>query len=248
MRLDELRREYERDPEAMAARLSAVADGPAALVQLLRDECHADGQFWLKFVLTRDEADPANSVKQFPLHLDYLRQLWGVFSNKNLVVVAKSRQMLVSWVVAAFAVHTARSRPHQAIYWQAQKAEDAVGMVCAPEGAQMARCQFIEANLPEWLRQPIKPVEGRLVYPNGSVIQALSGGADKIRGKTASLIVLDEFAHMLDQQQIYTSVAPLVQKGAKLIIVSTPNGSGNTFATLWHGRPVSAAVPSLQYA
>jgi phage FluMu gp28-like protein len=248
MHLDELRREYARDPEGLAERLASTPGGPPALVQLLKGACDDDGQFWLKFVLTRDEADPVNSVKQFPLHLDYLQRLWDVFSTRNLVVVAKSRQMLVSWVVAAFAVHTARSRPHQAIYWQAQKSEDAVGMVCSPEGAQQARCQFIEANLPEWLRQTIKPVEGRLVYPNGSVIQALSGGADKIRGKTASLIVLDEFAHMQEQQQIYTSVAPLVQKGAKLIIVSTPNGSGNTFATLWHGRPVSAAVPSAQYA
>lgn len=214
----------------------------AGLVQDIRARADRDGLFWLRYVVTRDEADPAHSVKPFPLHLDYLRDLWGVFSDRNLVVVAKSRQMLVSWVVAAFAVWTARSKPHQAVYWQAQKQEDAVGMVCSPEGAQQARCQFIEANLPTWMRVNVKPVEGRLQYPNGSVIQALSGGADKIRGKTASLIVLDEFAHMLDQQQIYTSVAPLVQKGAKLLIVSTPNGSGNTFATLFHGRPVTAEV------
>ena len=217
----------------------------AGLVAGINERARADGLFWLRYVTTRDEADPANSTKPFPLHLDYLRDLWGVFNDKPLVVVAKSRQMLVSWVVAAFCVWTARSKPHQAVFWQAQKAEDAVSMVCAPEGAQMARCQFIEAHLPAWMRVAVKPVEGRLVYPNGSVIQALAGGADKIRGKTASVVVLDEFAHMMEQQQIYTSVAPLVQKGAKLIIVSTPNGSSNTFATLWHGHPVSAAAPSL---
>jgi phage FluMu gp28-like protein len=172
--------------------------------------------------------------------LDYLRQLWEVFSDRNLVVVAKSRQMLVSWVVAAFCVWVARSKPHQAVFWQAQKQEDAVSMVCNPEGAQHARCQFIEANLPPWMRISVKPVEGRLVYPNGSVIQALAGGADKIRGKTASLIVLDEFAHFEEQTGVYTSIAPLIQKGAKAIIVSTPNGSTNLFATLYHGRPVNA--------
>lgn len=246
MNLEQLEREYARDPEALAQRLGSVDGGPAALVQLLRDRCAADGLYWLKFVLTRDEADPANAVKPFPLHLEYLKQLWGVFSTRNLVVVAKSRQMLVSWAVAAFAVHTARSRPHQAVYWQSQKQEDAVSMVCSPEGAQMARCQFIEANLPDWLKQSIKPVEGRLVYPNGSVIQAVAGGSDKIRGKTASLIIEDEFAHMPEQNDIYTTVAPLVQKGAKLIIVSTPNGSNNIFATLYHGRPVAATAPRFQ--
>jgi len=161
-------------------------------------------------VLTRDEADPHHSVKPFPTELEYLVQLWGLFSERNLVVIAKSRQMLVSWVVAAYCVWTARSKPHQAVYWQAQKAEDAVSMVCAPDGAAQARCQFIEAHLPEWLRQDVRPVQGVLQYPNGSFIQALAGGADKIRGKTASLVVLDEFAHMAEQKEIYMGVAPLI--------------------------------------
>lgn len=237
----------ERDLESLLERADTLAPAEtqrlfAGLTGDINERTRADGQFWLQYVHTRDEADSLRSVKPFPLHLEYLRELWEVLVSDNLVVVAKSRQMLVSWCVAAFCVWTARSKPHQAVYWQAQKQEDAVGMVCAPEGAQQARCQFIEANLPPWMRVSIKPIEGRLQYPNGSTIQALAGGADKVRGKTASVIVLDEFAHMLDQQQIYTSVAPLVQKGAKLIIVSTPNGSGNTFATLFHGRPVTGTV------
>lgn len=205
---------------------------------LAKYRADVDGLFWLSHVLTRDEADPEQSIKPFPRGLDYLDELWRLFNERNLVVIAKSRQMLVSWVVAAFCVWTARSKPHQAVYWQAQKAEDAVKMVCSPKGAAMARCQFIEANLPAWLRADIDPIQGTLQYPNGSFIQALAGGADKIRGVTASLVVLDEFAHMMEQKEIYTSVAPLIQKGAKAIIVSTPNGSQNMFATLFHGRDV----------
>ena len=217
--------------------------GEAEALALLRYRADTDGLFWLGHVLTRDEADPLNSVKPFPVDLHYLRELWELFTDRNLVVIAKSRQMLVSWVVAAFCVWTARSKPHQAVYWQAQKSEDAVSMVCAPDGAAMARCQFIEAHLPDWLRQDVKPIQGVLQYPNGSIIQALAGGADKIRGKTASLVVLDEFAHMMEQKEIYTSVAPLIQKGAKAIIVSTPNGSNNYFSTLYHGRDMSEATP-----
>ena len=212
--------------------------GDAEALALFRHRADLDGLFWLQHVVTRDEADPGHSVKPFPVHLDYLRELWAIFERAPLVVVAKSRQMLVSWAVASYCVWVARSKPHQAVYWQAQKAEDAVSMVCAPEGAAMARCQFIKAHLPEWLRQDVKPIQGVLQYPNGSFIQALAGGADKIRGKTASLMVLDEFAHMQEQKEIYMGVAPLVQKGAKAIMVSTPNGSQNMFATLFHGRDV----------
>ena len=111
-------------------------------------------------------------------------------------------------------------------------------MVCMPSGGFEGRCQFIENHLPEWMRQDYKPAEGRIQYPNGSIIQALSGGADKIRGKTASLIIEDEMAHQEDQAGVWTAVAPLVQKGAKIVLCSSPNGASNMFATLWHGHPV----------
>ena len=245
MDLQLLQREWERDPDATIKRLEGVPGGTQALVGMLRDACARDGLFWLKFVLTRDEADPRHSVKPFPLHLDYLRELWDVFLGRPLVVVAKSRQMLVSWVVAAFCVWTARSKPHQAIYWQAQKDKDAIAMVSLPKGGVQGRCQFIETHLPTWLQEPVETLSGRLVYPNGSFIEALAGGADQIRGKVFSVYVGDEFAHQDDQSGVYTSVAPLIQKGSKAILVSTPNGSQNLFATLYHGRPVTEGAVSV---
>ena len=77
------------------------------------------------------------------------------------------------------------------------------------------------------------------MYPNGSFIEALAGGANQVRGKVFSVYVGDEFAHQEDQRGVYTSVAPLIQKGSRAILVSTPNGSDNLFATLFHGRQVS---------
>lgn len=111
-------------------------------------------------------------------------------------------------------------------------------MVAMPEGGFEGRAQFIESHLPGWMATKLKISEGRIQYSNGSVIQALAGGSDKIRGKTASLIFQDEFAYADDQDGVFTACAPLMQKGAKAFFVSTPNGSSNLFATLYHGRPV----------
>jgi len=198
-----------------------------------------DGLFWLAWVVTRDEADPRNSVKSFPVELEYLRLLWNdIHSSTDGVVIAKSRQMLVSWVVAAYCVWWARHKPNQAVFWQAQDWDEAKDKVCFPKGPIMGRCQFIEANLPEWMRINVAPLEGRLQYPNGSYIQALPGGAAKIRGNTPSLYVGDEFAHQEEQRGVFTAVAPLIQKGARAIFISTPNGADNQFAELFHGRPV----------
>jgi hypothetical protein len=223
-------------PERLRKVLDSLGDEEAQ--GLLRELCGRSGRFWLQFVNTRDEADANDSVKPFPTHLEYVRALWELFEHKPTLVIAKSRQMLVSWCLAAFCVWTARFHAHKGVYWQSQQWRDAVAMVCMPSGGFQGRCQFIEANLPAWLRQPVKESEGRIQYPNGSLIEALSGGPDQVRGKTISLYVGDEFAYQQDQDGVYTAVSPLIQKGAKAFFVSTPNGSGNQFATLFHGRPV----------
>jgi len=208
------------------------------LVGEILTRCETDGLFWLRFVSTRDEADPVQTVKKFPLHLEYIRRLWQDLDEHRRVVIAKSRQLLVSWTTCAYVTWSARFKPNQAIYWQTKAWPDAVKMVCMPSGGFSGRCQFIEDHLPEWMRLPYKPSEGRIQYPNGSLIQALSGGADQVRSATGSIFVEDEFAHQEDQDGVYTAVAPLIQKGAKGIFISSPNGSSNMFATLYHGRPV----------
>lgn len=199
-----------------------------------------DGYFWLRFVLTRDEADPSQSIKPFPIQLTYLHQLWDLLVSRQCLAVAKSRQMLVSWLVATFCCWWARFQANQAIYWQTQQWKDACAMISMPKGAVLGRCQFIERNLPVWMQQNIVDQEGVLYYPNGSLIQALPGGANQIRSKVASVIVQDEFAMQEEAQGVYTACAPLIQKGAKFIAVSTPNGTGNQFATLFHGRSMGA--------
>lgn len=206
--------------------------------------CAAEIGFWLRFVLTRDEADPTTPVKAFPIHTGYARRLVDLLQRERRLAVVKSRQMLVSWAACTVMVHRARFTPHQVVLYQTQNWPDAVKMVAMPgagqDGGFTGRCQFIEAHLPGWLRQAVTATEGRLIYPNGSMIEALPGGADKIRGKTASLIVLDEMAFLEDAKATYTAIAPLVQKGAQLLMISTPNGAeGNMFYHLWHGTPFS---------
>lgn len=203
----------------------------------MRQRCARDGLFWLRFVKTRDEADPETPEKPFPLHFDYVRDLWQILVARNRVVIAKSRQMLVSWLLCAFVVWWARFHENQAVYWQTQKAEDSWEKVALPTsgGGYTGRCQFIEAHLPGWLQVKCHPSQGQIIYPNGSGIFSLPGGADQIRGKVASVIVEDEFAFQPEAHGVWTACAPLIQKGAKFIAASTPNGADNQFAKLYFG-------------
>lgn len=215
----------------------------------LRDDalarCAQDGLFWLQFVRTRDEADPDHTVKPFPVELEYIRVLWSVLVDRQRIVVAKSRQMLISWLLCAFCDWRARFIPNQYIIWQSQKEEDANMMVSLAGGDKdtgyLGRMQFIERNLPSWLKQRVRTSEGTLVFPNGSRIEALPGGAHQVRGKVPSVIIEDEMAFQEEARGVYTAVAPLIQKATKFIAVSTPNGMVNCFAELYHGAALVTA-------
>lgn len=212
--------------------------------QALRAEalkrCSTDPLFYLGFVNTRDEADAEHSVKPFPVHLEYIRELVSEWHRNQKSATVKSRQLIVSWSLAAYMTWWARFKPNQYVAYQTQVWEDATKMVCMAGGDKdatfLGRMQFIERNLPGWLKQTIKENEGTIAYPNGSMIEALPGGSNKIRGKVPSLYGGDEFAFQEEAKGVWTSLAPLVQKGSKVILVSTPNGAdGNMFFHLWHG-------------
>ena len=236
------------DPETVSARLGSLSGEEArTLVRGLRaealDRCKRDGLWWLNFVRTRDEADPDRTTKPFPIHLNYVRRIWETFTANNRVAVAKSRQSFLSWIACTFMCHTARFRPNCLVILQTQKWEDACAMVAMAgnraEGGYAGRCQFIESHLPSWLRQGCTATEGAIDYPNGSRVMALAAGANQIRGKTASLIVLDEYAFLSEAKQTYAAISPLVQKGCKVVVISTPNGAeGNSFFHLWAGVPM----------
>ncbi len=228
-------------PELEILRVRQADITPEQAVALAWAQCVEDGTFFLTYVQTRDEADQGHTIKSFPVGLVYLMDLWRLVDTEQRIVIAKSRQMLITWLMAAYLVWYARFRANTACYYQTKSFEDAVAMVAMPEGGFEGRCQFIESHLPQWLRMDSKPSEGRIQYPNGSIIQALAGGADKIRSKVASVVVEDEFGHQEDQAGVFTAVAPLIQKGARAIFISTPNGSDNFNATLFHGHPVGVS-------
>lgn len=218
----------------------SAAERNAVIAELGREalsRCAADGWFWLSFVKTRDEASE-DSVKPFP-RLPYVQEIWRALDQGQKTTIAKSRQMLVSWLLCAYCVWYARFRANRYVVWQTQKGEDAEKMVCMPGGDKdagyFARMQFIERTLPSWMRQRTKEGAGMIMYPNGSMIEAVAGGANQVRGKTASLIIEDEFAFQEESRGVWQAVAPLVQKATKFVAVSTPNGPSNIFAELYHG-------------
>lgn len=101
----------------------------------------------------------------------------------------------------------------------------------------LSRVKLMFEHLPDWLQQGVKRWnEGDVELENGSKALASATGGSAVRGKTFSLLYLDEFAFVPNniQEAFFASVYPTITSGTttKVIITSTPNGM-NLFYKLW---------------
>lgn len=90
--------------------------------------------------------------------------------------------------------------------------------------------------VPLWMKPGVTEWnKGRISLDNGCVVMAESTSSDAIRGQSCSGILIDEFAHIDNVNEFYTSVMPVISSGlnTRVVIVSTPNGKGNLFHKTW---------------
>ncbi|MFA5121898.1 terminase large subunit domain-containing protein [Zavarzinia sp.] len=106
--------------------------------------------------------------------------------------------------------------------------------------------QTINAAIEIFAGQPIRENEFRysengidksvklleVVFKNGSIIRGLPANADTARG-FAGNVFLDEFGFHPDGRAIKAGVVPIISRGYRLRLVSTPNGKSGPFYEMW---------------
>ena len=79
-----------------------------------------DTHFWLtECTQTKDEQDKIQPYKPFP-RLPYLSYVLDVLNNEPIVWLEKSRTMMASWLVSAWAAHTAFTHPATCVVFQSE--------------------------------------------------------------------------------------------------------------------------------
>jgi phage FluMu gp28-like protein len=82
----------------------------------------------------------------------------------------------------------------------------------------------------DWVGEAVyKALEVR--YPNGTKIIGLPANPDTARGFSAN-VILDEFALHKDSRKIWAALFPVITRGYRLRVVSTPMGKQNKFYDL----------------
>lgn len=150
---------------------------------------------------------------------------WEMFQIEHLCdestfrIENKSRQIAWSWLAAVEAVADAVLSGQSSIFVSINQAE-------AAEKIRYARAS-LEALRLRRLPKLTRDNELGLELENGA--RLLSLPARPPRGKARMNIYLDEFAHVPYDRQIYTAALPVISKGGRLRIGSSPLGASGVF-------------------
>lgn len=217
------------------------------------EKFYTDSGFWeyIKYVKTKDEHDPQNAVKPLPYWKPYIQVTFLFMLNCSRLLIPKSRQIMVSWMLAAFASWWAKSAEYQLVLIQSKKDVDAQKIVSKGEhNPGSGRIDFIEQNLPQWLQDP-NIINGKgnkvgeLLYSpqhrdkasgisvpwRGSITRAVPQGADQVRGDVPSLYMSDEAAFQDAFGESIDAIMPAITSRddlTKLICASSVN-AGSRF-------------------
>jgi phage FluMu gp28-like protein len=188
-----------------------------------------DLEWFASYVLTKDEHKQGDeSVRPFPTRTEkaYVWDVLDSFKTEKLILVEKSRQLMLTWLCCLYALWMAKYQKNRLIFIQSRKEESAAALVYRTEPNQ-ARISFMETNLPEEMRSKVTWSYGNAIFhETGSSIQAIPEGGDQIRSSTPSLVVSDEAAFQPEFEGAWKAIKPCIDGGGQLICVSTPkNGS-----------------------
>lgn len=139
-------------------------------------------------------------------------------------LITTSRQAGKSSVAGATALHRAAVKPRTCVVAVSPTQRQSALLVSKVK-------RFAEAAQLKLTKNNALSVE----LPNQSVIYALPGSPDSVRGYAADLLIVDEAAYTTEA--LYTACLPvLAATEGDLIAISTPNGQQGWFWAEWAGH------------
>ena len=158
----------------------------------------------------------------YPFQDDCLTEFMGNRYN----IILKSRQLGLSTLSAAYALWNMLFREDFQVLVIATGKDVAKNMI--------TKIRIMYQNLPTWLRL-IAEEDNKLslVLNNGSRVVAISSAPERARSEALSLLIIDEAAFVDRMVEIWTAAQQTLATGGDCILLSTPNGMGNWFHTMW---------------
>jgi hypothetical protein len=104
----------------------------------------------------------------------------------------------------------------------------------------LSRIKMAYEQLPNWLKPGVEEwAKTEVKFSNDSRIRISTTSSSAARGLSINCLIVDEMAFIPEHiiQEFWNSVIPVISsyQGTKVFVVSTPNGAGNLFHTIYSG-------------
>ena len=162
-----------------------------------------------------------------PIRLyDYQKEIIVKLTNNRRVTVVTSRQAGKTTTAAAVILHYILFNEHKTVALLANKGDAAREI--------LDRIKLSYESLPGWLQQGVLEWnKGSIELENGCKVIAAATSSSAIRGKSISLLYIDEAAFVENWDEFFASVFPTISSGetTKILFTSTPNGLNHFYKT-----------------
>ena len=196
---------------------------PWQLLEL--EKCQNDPIYFMKNYVKIQHA--TKGTVPFAL-FDYQEEIVNCIHNNKDSLILCSRQLGKTTTAAMY------------ILWMATFLEDKFCVIASKNMDHatdiMAKIKFAYEEMPFWLKPGCKFYNRTSIeFDNGCVIKSQATTDKTGRGSSPSILMLDEisFIRRNIQEKIWSSIAPSLSTGGKLIMTTTPNGDTDLFAKLW---------------
>jgi len=179
--------------------------------------------FMTKFVYTMERKEGIRKYPDYP----YLRDLIEDLRNERLVVLLKSRQMLITWTVMAFLLWDCIFSSSSDNLVISKREDEAIDL--------LYRAKFIFNNLPDYMRVSVGYNNVNLLEfkVQRSRIISLPSSPDIGRSYSPKKVFWDEMAFTPQSDRVFQSLQPSLDGGGSFIGVSSPNGIYTKHADLY---------------
>ena len=164
-------------------------------------------------------------IKTFPRQQELLRFM----QNEERCCILSPRQNAKTTSMCIFSLHTALFNQDKPIFFAANRLKVAKNFI--------KRIKLAYELLPNWLKCGVKQWNMSMVeFSNGSTIEGDATSSDSGRSVAAEILLLDETAFIPNFLEFFGSIYPIISsaKGTKVIMCSTPNGTGNMFYEIYN--------------
>ena len=201
----------------------------AQWIALEKQKCMADPVYFAEkyFQIVAMDTRGQHVIRMY----DKQKALLNFYKDNNRCVVLASRQVGKTTTYAIYCLWCMIFYPSYYVKILANKGDTAL------EIAEKVALGY--RMLPFWLKPGVKTFNlKKIVFENGSRVTAHTTSPSSARGGSAKLLIFDELAFLSPPSiahKVWASAYPVVSSSpdTKVIIVSTPNGTGNLYYTLY---------------